>query len=102
MIVSHFLRSVFVSFLFKTASLFFYEALLSSASSEVALWSITGVVLVTREGFQGLCDKVGNDASHGCLALRVHVPKYDILWPQCTYIGTTLRPMHKLYEYMDP
>ena len=28
--------------------------------------------------------------------------KWYILWPQSTYIGTTLRPMHILYEYMDP
>ena len=36
------------------------------------------------------------------IPLRVHVPKYYILWPQCTYIGTTLGPMYILYEYMDP
>ena len=36
------------------------------------------------------------------VTLRVHVPKQYILRPQCTYIGTTLRPMCILYEYMDP
>ena len=36
------------------------------------------------------------------LTLRVHVPKYHILWTQCIYIGTTLGPMYILYEYMDP
>ena len=37
-----------------------------------------------------------------CTSLRVHVLNYYILWPQCSYIGTTLRPMYILYEYMDP
>ena len=27
---------------------------------------------------------------------------YYILWAQCIYIGTTLRPMYLLSEYMDP
>ena len=25
-----------------------------------------------------------------------------ILWPQCTYIGSTLRPKYILFGYMDP
>ena len=39
---------------------------------------------------------------HGALCLRaprVHVPKRYILWPQSTYIGTTLRPKYILFEY---
>ena len=39
---------------------------------------------------------------YGSLTLRVHVPKKCILWAQCTCIGSTLRPMYILYEYMDP
>ena len=35
-------------------------------------------------------------------ALRVHVPKWYILWPQSTHIGTTLRPTYILFGYMDP
>ena len=34
--------------------------------------------------------------------LRLHVPKWYILWPHCTYIGSTLRPMYILFGYMDP
>ena len=36
------------------------------------------------------------------LTLRVHAPKLYILWPQSTYIGTTLRPKCILFGYMDP
>ena len=36
-------------------------------------------------------------------SLRVHVPKYYILWPQSTYIGTILRPKYIiLFGHMDP
>ena len=38
----------------------------------------------------------------GYQTLRVHVPKHYIRWPQCTYMGTSLRPTYRLYEYMDP
>ena len=36
------------------------------------------------------------------ITLRVHVPKQYTLWPQSTYIGTTLRPKYILFGYMDP
>ena len=36
------------------------------------------------------------------LTLRVHVPKWYILWAQCAYIGSTLRPKYILFGYMDP
>ena len=29
-------------------------------------------------------------------ALRVHVPKEYVLGPQCTYVGTTLRPKYTI------
>ena len=45
---------------------------------------------------------VATDKLAALHTLRVHVPKYYILRPQCSYIGTTLRPMYLLYEYMDP
>ena len=35
-------------------------------------------------------------------AFRVHVPKHIFLWPQSTWIGTTLRPKYVLYGYKDP
>ena len=39
----------------------------------------------------------------GSLSLiRVHVPKQQILRPQSTYIGITLRPKYILFSYMDP
>ena len=31
------------------------------------------------------------------ISLRVHVPKWHILWPQSTYMGTTLRPKYILF-----
>ena len=37
-----------------------------------------------------------------CESLRVHVPIQHILQAQCIYIGSTLRPMYILCEYMDP
>ena len=44
-----------------------------------------------------------NFSTFGVLrTLRVHVPTQHILWAQCTYIGSTLRPMYILCEYMDP
>ena len=39
---------------------------------------------------------------HCLVALRVHVPIQHRLWAQCTYIGSTLRPMCILCEYMVP
>ena len=38
----------------------------------------------------------------GDMTLKVHVPKYYILWPQSTYIGTTSMPKYILFGYMDP
>ena len=45
-------------------------------------------------------DEAPNLPCHDC-SLRVHVPKWYMLWPQCNYIGTTLRPQYTRFGHAD-
>ena len=48
------------------------------------------------------CAAVLRRAIYRYIPLRVHVPKWEVLWAQCTYIGSSLRPKYILFGYMDP
>ena len=54
------------------------------------------------ETYTELCTPFTFGSGRNSIPLRVHVPKQHILWAQCTYVGSTLRPMYILYEDMDP
>ena len=63
-----------------------------------------------KEGFRGLGFRVEGlgfrawnaKKPYQNLSLTFHVPKQYILWPQSTYMETTLRPKYILFGYMDP
>ena len=66
--------------------------LLYSCSSSATLLQAPACGLQTLL-FLGLCELSNS-------SLRVHVPKYYVLGPQGTYIGTTLRPKYTYISYL--